>query len=91
MSAITNFLDIYCEEVDYKSFYRDVFPVGSFEEKGVYEDGKYNGIIVEVTKDRAKNGKVKVMRHTVTNAASLHVSVTKYSTMAKSPDTAKTA
>lgn len=67
MSAITNFLDIYCEEVDYKSFYRDVFPVGSFEEKGVYEDGKYNGIIVEVTKDRAKNGKVKVMRHTVTD------------------------
>ena len=55
MSAITNFLDIYCEEVDYKSFYRDVFPVGSFEEKGVYEDGKYNGITCTIDQLNSKS------------------------------------
>lgn len=27
-------------------FYRDIFPVGSFEDRGVYESGKYNGIAV---------------------------------------------
>ena len=30
-------------EVSYKAFYRDVFPKDSFEEKAVYETGKYNG------------------------------------------------
>lgn len=29
-------------------FYRDIFPVGSFEKKGVYVDGQYNGIAVSV-------------------------------------------
>ena len=31
------------EEVHYMDFYRDIFPEGSFEERGEYEDGKYNG------------------------------------------------
>ena len=39
-------------EVLYKDFYRDIFPKGSFEDKGIYEQGKYNGIIVEVTKEK---------------------------------------
>lgn len=42
-------------------FYRDLFPVGSFEEKGVYEQGRYNGIIIELAARR------RVLRHTVTD------------------------
>ena len=33
------------EEVKPKEFYRAVFPEGSFERKGHFEDGKANGII----------------------------------------------
>ena len=35
-------------EVECMDFYRDVFPVGSFEEKGIYEKGKYNGVVVSI-------------------------------------------
>lgn len=35
-------------EVECMDFYRDVFPVGSFEEKGIYEQGKYNGVAVSI-------------------------------------------
>lgn len=34
---------------------------------GLFEKGKYNGIIVEVTKDKLQNGKQKVLRHTLTD------------------------
>ena len=54
-------------EVSYKNFYRDLFPVGSFEKKGVYENGKYNGIIVEVTKEKKSDGKPRILRHTLTD------------------------
>lgn len=48
-------------EVDPLTFYRDLFPKGSFEEKGVFVDGQYNGIAVEVlNRDR-------ILRHTVTD------------------------
>lgn len=48
-------------EVNPLTFYRDLFPKGSFEEKGVFVDGQYNGITVEVlNRDR-------VLRHTVTD------------------------
>lgn len=53
-------------EIDYKSFYRDVFPVGSFERQGRYEDAKPNGVIVEVTNERI-DGKQKILRHTLTD------------------------
>lgn len=52
--------------IDYMSFYRDIFPVGSFEKKGMYEDEKANGIIVEVT-DEYIGEKQKVLRHTLTD------------------------
>ena len=43
-SALENsFTEIYASD-----FYRDIFPIGSFEEKGVYEKGKYNGIAVSI-------------------------------------------
>jgi hypothetical protein len=50
------------EEVSYDVFYRDVFPVGSFETRGVYEQGKYNGIAVSISK-----GSKQVKRMTVTD------------------------
>ena len=43
-------------------FYRDIFPVGSFEKKGVMEDGKYNGIAVSIA-----SGDKKIKRYTVTD------------------------
>lgn len=42
------------DEVSYMDFYRDIFPIGSFEERGVCESGKvsgewkYNGIAVSI-------------------------------------------
>lgn len=50
------------EEVSYMDFYRSIFPVGSFEEKGVYVDGKYNGIAVSIRK-----GEKTAKRMTVTD------------------------
>ena len=35
-------MDTYYERVDPHTFYRELFPVGSFERKGHYEDGKGN-------------------------------------------------
>ena len=43
------------EEVKPKEFYRAVFPEGSFEREGYFEDGKANGIITIVENDKAKN------------------------------------
>lgn len=50
------------EEVYASDFYRDIFPIGSFEEKGVYEKGKYNGIAVSIVA-----GDSKAHRYTVTD------------------------
>lgn len=55
-------LEIAYDEVHYMDFYRDIFPVGSFEQKGVYEDGKYNGIAVSIAA-----GSKKTKRFTVTD------------------------
>lgn len=49
-------------EISYMDFYRDVFPEGSFERRGMYEDGKYNGIAVSIRK-----GEKKAKRFTVTD------------------------
>lgn len=50
------------EEVHYMDFYRDIFPVGSFEERGEYEDGKYNGIAIAIEK-----GSKRAKRITITD------------------------
>ena len=42
MNVLTEYLQQYFDEVDYKEFYRTIFPVGSLQEKGVFEKGKYN-------------------------------------------------
>lgn len=59
---INEFLESTYEEIFSDEFYRDLFPVGSFEEKGVYEEGKYNGIAVSIGV-----GHRKVKRHTITD------------------------
>lgn len=59
---INSFLASNYEEVSYDVFYRDIFPVGSFEKKGVMEDGKYNGIAVSIA-----SGDKKIKRYTVTD------------------------
>lgn len=67
MSYLDHYLEQYFDEVEYREFYRDIFPVGSFQKKGKFEKGKYNGIIVEVTNDKLNNGKPKILRHTLTD------------------------
>ena len=49
-------LEKFLEPVEPYEFYREIFPEGSFERKGHFEDRKGNGIAVTVTKgevDRA--------------------------------------
>lgn len=48
MFDIVGALNALFDEISYMDFYRDVFPVGSFEVQGVYEDRKYNGIAVSI-------------------------------------------
>lgn len=62
MLDISQALENIYDEVDYEEFYEDLFPAGSFEEKGIYEKGKYNGIAVSI-----KKGEKKAKRYTVTD------------------------
>lgn len=70
---VRKYLEDVChlEQVSYREFYRTIFPVGELEERHErredYEDGKYTGIIVEVTDEKKEDGKAKVLRHTVTD------------------------
>ena len=41
-------LDANYERVEPHAFYREIFPVGSFERKGHFEDGKGNGIGISI-------------------------------------------
>lgn len=66
-NRLTEYLYIYYDEIEPVEFYRAIFSKGELQEKGVYEKGKYNGIIVEVTKEKKKDGKDKILRHTVTD------------------------
>lgn len=50
------------DEIYYMDFYRDLFPVGSFEQKGIYEQGKYNGIAVAISP-----GEHNTKRYTITD------------------------
>lgn len=62
MFDIAEALFAYTDEIYYMDFYRDIFPVGSFEEKGEYEEGKYNGIAVSIAQ-----GTNKTKRYTITD------------------------
>lgn len=60
------YLEEHLKEVSASDFYRDIFPVGSFEQKGVYVDGKYNGILLRFPFKR-QNELGKPKRYTVTD------------------------
>lgn len=62
MYDILGALKSFFEEVHYMDFYRDIFPEGSFEERGEYEDGKYNGIAIAIEK-----GSKRAKRMTITD------------------------
>ena len=66
-NILTKYLYTYYDELEPKEFYRDIFREGELQEKGVYDKGKYNGIIVEVTKDKLHDGRNKILRHTLTD------------------------
>ncbi|WP_415331655.1 hypothetical protein [Clostridium perfringens] len=66
-NILTKYLYTYYDEIEPKEFYREIFGEGELQEKGVYAKGKYNGIIVEVTKEKLQDGRNKILRHTVTD------------------------
>ena len=47
-SFITEYLETYYDEIEPLNFYRAIFPVGELETKGCFEEGKYNGIAIEL-------------------------------------------
>lgn len=66
-NILTKYLYTYYDEIEPREFYREIFKEGELQKKGVYEKGKYNGIIVEVTKEKLQDGRNKILRHTVTD------------------------
>lgn len=67
MNALTEYLNIYYDEIEPKEFYREIFPQGELDTKDSMTKGKYTGVIVEVTKEKKHDGKNKVKRHTLTD------------------------
>ena len=67
-------MEKFLEPVTPFEFYREIFPVGSFERKGHFEDAKGNGIMVTVPKaagialEIKEKGKAK--RYTITDELS---------------------
>lgn len=66
-NRLTEYLQGHFEELGALDFYRFLFPKGELQEKGVYGDGKYNAILVEVTNEKNSDGRDKVLRHTITD------------------------
>lgn len=62
---IVDYLEKYFDEVGPKEFYRNIFPVGSLEERGKHEQGRYNSIAVELLPKG--QGKVQAYRHIITD------------------------
>lgn len=67
MNPLTVYLSTYFDELDPVDFYREIFPVGELEKRGLYIPGMYNGILVSVTNDRKADGKPLIHRYTVTD------------------------
>ena len=67
-------LEKFLEPVTPFEFYREIFPVGSFERKGHFEDAKGNGIAVTVPKAAGIaleiEGDGKAKRYTITDELS---------------------
>ncbi len=63
----SQYLRKYFDEVEPEEFYRYIFGNGELQDKGIYEKGKYNGIAIEMTTEKRKNGKPKILRYSITN------------------------
>lgn len=48
-------------------FYAEIFRDGDLDEQDAFTPGKYCAIALEITKEKHKNGKTVVYRHTITN------------------------
>lgn len=62
MNIFTEWLNQYFDELEAEEFYRMVFPAGELDTEGAMTPGKYTGIILQVTKDKKKDGRPKVKR-----------------------------
>ena len=67
MNILTEYLRGLFQELEPIEFYRFIFRDGELQQKEIYEKGKYNGIVVEVTKEKRFNGEEKILRHTITD------------------------
>ena len=67
MNTMTEWLAQYFDEIEPKDFYREIFPEGSFEKRGEYVRGGYNGILVSVAKEKKEDGSPKVKKYLVTD------------------------
>ena len=54
MNPLTNYLYNYFDEVTPYEFYREMFPAGELQAQGVTNDGKCNGIVVQITNEIVK-------------------------------------
>lgn len=66
-NPLTEWLEIFFDEVDPMEFYREIFPAGELEKKGEYKEGKYTGILVAISDKRKSDGKRKVLRYNITD------------------------
>lgn len=71
MNILADELSRWYEEIQPMDFYREIFPDGELdvwrENPEEREEHKYTGIIVEITKEKKKNGKAYIKRYTVTD------------------------
>lgn len=62
---ILEYLTTYFDELQPLEFYRNIFPLGELAEKGVFEQGKYNCVAVELLPKEEQ--KQNVMKHIITD------------------------
>lgn len=67
MDFISDYMYQFFEEVTPYEFYRDVFPIGELEERGKQEQGKYNGVAVELLPREKDNNTQKIKRYILTD------------------------
>lgn len=66
-NLLSEWLEVYFEEVTPFEFYRTIFPAGELEKEGEKVTGMYCGVAVEITARKNKNGKPYVIRHRFTD------------------------
>lgn len=67
MDFISDYMQQFFESVTPYEFYRDVFPIGELEERGKQEQGKYNGVAVELLPREKDSNAQKIKRYVVTD------------------------